>query len=428
MLSAQDTLSTLSRMYASVRALTERLAEPLTAEDQSVQSMPDASPTKWHLAHTTWFYETFILAPNVTGYTHFDPRFTFLFNSYYKQLEGHPIRANRGLMSRPNLDEVREYRRHVDGQMSALLEKPLARELAALIELGLNHEQQHQELILTDIKHALWSNPLHPVYLPLRQEATRNIAAISWIGFDEGLYEIGHSKVSSEGGHNGFAFDNESPRHKVYLYPFGIASRLVTNGEYLAFMADGGYRRPELWLSDGWDAVCAECWESPLYWFREQEDERWQVYTLGGARPLQLEEPVCHISFYEADAYARWAGKRLPTEAEWEVACAGRASRPADAGNLLESERFHPAPAAASEGLQQMFGDVWEWTASPYVGYSGYKPPTGVLGEYNGKFMCNQTVLRGGSCATPRSHIRATYRNFFPPAARWQFMGLRLAE
>ncbi|HVP43725.1 MAG TPA: ergothioneine biosynthesis protein EgtB [Terriglobales bacterium] len=415
MRSATESLSTLARMYTAVRAQTERLAEPLTAEDQAVQSMPDASPTKWHLAHTTWFYETFILAAIVPGYTHFDPRFTFLFNSYYKQLRGHPIRANRGLMARPNLDEVREYRSYVDAQMTGLLDGALTPDMAGLVELGLNHEQQHQELILTDIKHALWSNPLRPAYLPLRDDPQQSAGAISWAGFGEGLYEIGH-------GGNQFAFDNESPRHKVYLYPFRLASRPVTNGEYLAFMADGGYRRPELWLSDGWDMVGANQWDSPLYWAREQE--RWLVYTLGGVRPLGLEEPVSHVSYYEADAYARWAGKRLPTEAEWEVAATACKVE----GNLLERERYHPAATAGSDGLQQLFGDVWEWTASPYVGYPGYKPPAGVLGEYNGKFMCNQMVLRGGSCATPRSHIRATYRNFFPPAARWQFMGIRLAE
>jgi ergothioneine biosynthesis protein EgtB len=323
-------------------------------------------------------------------------------------------------MSRPSLDEVHEYRRHVDAHMSELLDNSLAPEVAALVELGLNHEQQHQELIVTDIKHALWSTPLRPAYLPFR-DSQGSTGAMGWTGFDEGLYEIGHTGP-------GFAFDNESPRHKVYLYPFRLASRLVTNGEYLAFMADGGYRRPELWLSDGWDVVSANRWESPLYWVREQE--RWLAYTLGGVRPLVVEEPACHVSFYEADAYARWAGKRLPTEAEWEVACVGRASRPAPTAedNLLENERFHPTPARGSDGLQQLFGDVWEWTASPYVGYPGYQPPAGILGEYNGKFMCNQMVLRGGSCATPRSHIRATYRNFFPPAARWQFMGIRLAE
>ncbi len=424
MLTAGKPLATLALRYAAVRAQTECLAEPLTAEDQSVQSMADASPTKWHLAHTTWFYETFILAAQLPRYTHFDPRFTFLFNSYYKQLQGHPIRANRGLMSRPNLEEVREYRKYVDARMAEFMEAPATPEVAALIELGLNHEQQHQELILTDIKHALWSNPLHPAYLPLRQPEQKSVPAVSWIAFDEGLYEIGHASAGrpTSSVQDDFAFDNESPRHKIYLYPFRLASRLVTNGEYLAFMADGGYRRPELWLSDGWDLVSANRWEAPLYWVREQE--RWLVYTLGGVQPLVPEEPACHVSYYEADAYARWAGKRLPTEAEWEVAAASARIQ----GNLLESERYHPAPADGSDGLQQVFGDVWEWTASPYVGYPGYQPPAGVLGEYNGKFMCNQMVLRGGSCATPRSHLRATYRNFFPPSARWQFMGIRLAE
>ena len=314
-------------MYAAVRGQTERLAEPLSAEDQSVQSMPDASPTKWHLAHTTWFYETFLLAPHMPGYRHFDPRFTFLFNSYYKQLEGHPIRANRGLMSRPNLDEVREYRRHVDEHMSELLDGKLSDEVSALIELGLNHEQQHQELIVTDIKHALWSNPLHPAYLPLAPERN-DTSQIEWKAFDEGVREIGHSGPS-------FAFDNESPRHKVYVQPFRLASRLVTNGEYLLFMADGGYRRPELWLSDGWDQVCANKWDAPLYWINE--DARWLNYTLGGVRPVESGEPVCHVSFYEADAYARWAGKRLPTEREWEKAA--RSSATSGSGRRARTRR-----------------------------------------------------------------------------------------
>ena len=415
MLSAKESTSTLARMYASVRAQTERLAEPLSAEDQSVQSMPDASPTKWHLAHTTWFYETFVLAPHLPGYRPFDPRFAFLFNSYYKQLQGHPIRANRGLMSRPNLDEVRDYRRHVDGHMSELLEPPVADEVGTLIELGLNHEQQHQELMVTDIKHALWSNPLRPAYLPPRREEAKDVPGLRWVGFEEGVREIGHAGP-------GFAFDNEFPRHKVYQYAFRMASRLVTNGEYLQFIADGGYHRPELWLSDGWDQAGASKWEAPLYWINEEG--RWLVYSLGGVHPIDPAEPVGHVSFYEADAYARWAGKRLPTEAEWEIAASGCTVE----GNLLESERFHPAVATGREELQQVFGDVWEWTSSPYVGYPGYQPPAGVLGEYNGKFMCNQMVLRGGSCATPRSHLRATYRNFFPAHTRWQFMGIRLAE
>jgi ergothioneine biosynthesis protein EgtB len=386
-----------------VRRQTVTLAEPLSAEDQLVQSMPDASPTKWHLAHTTWFFETFILQPNAKTYQPFDPQFTYLFNSYYKQLQGHPIRANRGLMSRPTLEEVAEYRRHVDHWMNEFLAGEVGGDVQDLIELGLNHEQQHQELIVTDIKHALWSNPLRPSYLPSHAVPAGQASAMSWMTFEEGIYEIGHV-----GG--GFAFDNESPRHKLYVQPFRLATRLVSNAEYLEFMNDGGYCRPELWLSDGWEQVCTSGWKAPLYWV--EGENGWSVFTL-------------HASFYEADAYARWAGKRLPSEAEWEIA----ASSCLIEGNLLESGRFQPAAAPSDRiGLQQMFGDVWEWTASPYVAYPRYKPAAGVLGEYNGKFMCNQMVLRGGSCATPQSHIRATYRNFFPPQARWQFMGIRLAD
>ncbi len=406
----------LGDRYRSIRGQTERLAEPLTAGDQQIQSMPDASPTKWHLAHTTWFYETFILAPHVRGYRLFDPAFTFLFNSYYEQLDGHPVRAERGLICRPALELVHEYRKHVDAHMSTLLGDRIPAGLERLVELGLNHEQQHQELILTDIKHALWSSPLRPSYVPGREIEQPAPHEMRWSEFDEGIYSIGHSGA-------GFAFDNESPQHKVYLYPFRIASRLVTNAEYLEFMSDGGYRKPEFWLSDGWDQVCANGWEAPLYWTKEEG--KWTTFTLIGEHAVYPEEPVCHLSYYEADAYARWAGKRLPGEAEWEVACA---TVPIE-GNFLEGGRWGPnAALPASGGIQQMLGDVWEWTASPYVPYPRYKPPAGVLAEYNGKFMCNQMVLRGGSCATPQSHIRATYRNFFPPHTRWQFMGIRLAD
>jgi len=407
---------TLGERFAAIRQTTEGLAAPLSAEDQMVQSMADASPTKWHLAHTTWFFETFILTPHAKDYKQFDPRFPFLFNSYYKQLEGHPSRATRGFASRPTLFEVQSYRQHVNRSMQDLLESGVGQELAGLVELGINHEQQHQELIVTDIKHAFWMNQLRPSYTQTPARTGHESVRQSWREFAEGIYEIGHTGT-------GFAFDNESPRHKVFLQAFRLASRLVTNREYLEFVADGGYRRPELWLSDGWDQVSTNLWSAPLYW--EQHGSDWLVFTCSGMRPLELEEPVCHVSYYEADAYARWAGARLATEQEWEMAAAGYEIT----GNLLDQRSFHPAPATADDSrLQQLFGDVWEWTASPYVGYPGYRPAAGALGEYNGKFMCNQLVLRGGSCATPASHLRATYRNFFPPHARWQFMGIRLAN
>ncbi len=380
-----------------------------------LQPMPDASPAKWHQAHTTWFFETFILLPHATGYRPFDARFTFLFNSYYKQLGGHPVRANRGRMSRPSLEEVQAFRAHVDEHMVALLNVG-GDKIAALLEIGLNHEQQHQELILTDVKYALWVQPLRPVYLPRPAQASGQTSPLCWFDFGGGLHAIGHEGP-------GFAFDNETPRHEEWLRPFRLASRLVSNDEYLSFMQDGGYTRPELWLSEGWDTAIAQDWRAPLYW--EQRDGRWWIATLTGERPVDPAEPVCHVSYFEADAYARWARARLATEAEWEVC----ASRTVMEGNFVEDERYHPAPASPThDSPAQLFGDVWEWTASPYVAYPGFQPAAGALGEYNGKFMCNQIVLRGGSCATPRSHIRATYRNFFPPEARWQFSGIRLAH
>lgn len=401
--------------YSDIRRQTEGLVEGLSADDQMVQSTTEASPTKWHLAHTTWFFETFILLPHVAGYKPFDPRFTFLFNSYYKQLDGHPQRSIRGTFSRPTLEEVQRYRAHVDAAMMEFVSRGTDSRVFELLELGVNHEQQHQELIVTDIKHAFWTNPLRPSYRERGLAGSGAAPALRWINFDEGVCEIGYT-----GG--GFAFDNERPRHRVYLRGFRLASRLVTNAEYLEFMMSGGYRRPELWLSDGWDQACANGWRAPLYW--EDGGGEWQVFTCCGMRPLDLDEPVCHVSYYEADAFARWSGARLPSEAEWEIA----ASEAPPGGMLLESGCFHPAPASPGSALQQMFGDAWEWTSSPYVAYPGYRPPSGVLGEYNGKFMCNQMVLRGGSCATPASHIRASYRNFFPPQARWQFMGIRLAN
>jgi ergothioneine biosynthesis protein EgtB len=403
---------TLRDRFAEIRDTSMRITAPLSAEDQMLQSMSDASPTKWHLAHTTWFFETFILLPHSPGYQVFDPHFQYLFNSYYKQLGSHPNRGSRGLMSRPSLERVHAYRSHVDAGILALLDHA-GDEVATLVELGLNHEQQHQELILTDIKHALWSSPLRPELVSSVVSRTAAVP-LTWIEVEGGIHEIGHAGTA-------FAFDNESPRHEVLLRAFRIASRSVTNAEYLEFMQDGGYRRPDLWLSDGWDKVCAEAWSAPLYWERQEEDPTvWLQFTLDGLKAVDPAEPVCHISYYEADAFARWRDSRLPTEEEWEVAAARIPAR----GSFLRETAARPRVA---EG-PQMFGDVWEWTSSPYVAYPGFKPAEGLLGEYNGKFMVNQLVLRGGSCATPATHIRATYRNFFPPHARWQFSGLRLAK
>jgi ergothioneine biosynthesis protein EgtB len=390
------------------------LCEPLEAEDYILQSMPDASPVKWHLAHTTWFFETFLLLPSLPHYRPFRPEFAFLFNSYYEAVGPRWPRARRGLLSRPTVAEVYRYRAHVDEQMDRLLRRS---DVAPVVMLGIQHEQQHQELILTDLKHAWAANPLRPIY----REATPERGEpppVAWLSFPERLAWIGHDG-------SGFAFDNESPRHQVFVPGFRLANRLVTNADYLAFMADRGYNRPDLWLSDGWAARQAGGWTAPLYW--EERDGEWLVVTLSGQRPPVPAEPVCHVSYYEADAFARWAGARLPTEAEWETAAAGIPL----AGHFQEGNRFHPAavPAVDDHGpLYQLDGDVWQWTASPYVGYPGYRPAAGALGEYNGKFMCNQFVLRGASCATPRSHARRTYRNFFPPDARWQFSGLRLAK
>jgi len=406
--------------YRAVRRCTEELCEPLATEDYVIQSMPDASPVKWHLAHTSWFFETFVLLPNLAGYRAFHPQFSSLFNSYYNAVGPRWPRPQRGLLSRPTVAEVYAYRACVDDGMSRLFRpgqrETLARVTQAVV-LGLHHEQQHQELILTDLKHALAANPLRPAY----RDAVPDQAGarpLEWVAFPECLAEIGHAGP-------GFAFDNESPRHRVFLRGFRLASRPVTNGEYLAFMEDGGYDRPELWLSDGWATCQGRDWKAPLYW--ENQGRDWLMMTLGGLRPVGPAEPVCHLSFYEADAFARWAGARLPAEAEWETAAAA-APR---AGHFLEGGRFHPAAAAAPDDhgpLARLFGDVWQWTASPYLAYPGYEPLAGALGEYNGKFMCNQVVLRGASCVTPRSHARATYRNFFPPDARWQFTGLRLAR
>jgi ergothioneine biosynthesis protein EgtB len=417
-------------LYGEVRQQTLKLVGKLTPEDQMIQSMPEASPSKWHIAHTTWFFETFILVPHMSRYSPFEARFGSLFNSYYKRLGPHPHRSIRGAFSRPSLDEVLAYRAHVDNAIHTLFMRKTSAGLLPLLELGLNHEQQHQELIVTDIKHAFWTNPMRPAYhrnpaaMRLVGSGAKARAPVPWRGFDGGLHEIGHDG-------RGFAFDNEIPRHSVFIEPFGIASRLVTNAEYQVFMADGGYESPELWLSDAWDQVCENNWRAPLYW--ENIGNEWTHFSCHGMQPLDPEEPVCHVSYYEADAFAKWAGARLPTEFEWEIA-AGSVLDSLEvqqvAGNMLEDERYHPARAVpdASPGLQQLFGDAWEWTSSPYSAYPGYRPPAGFEGEYNGKFMCSQMVLRGGSCATPASHIRTSYRNYFAPHARWQFSGIRLAR
>ena len=405
--------------YRAVRETSLALAAPLSAEDCTIQSMPDASPVKWHLAHTTWFFETFVLQAHVPGYTAFDPAYGYLFNSYYNAIgERHP-RPERGMLSRPPLADVLAYRRHVD---DAVEKQKFGPEVLSLIELGLHHEQQHQELILTDVKHLLSRSPLKPAYQkiwPLTQIRAR---APKWIGVAGGLHEIGHR---TDGSAPGFAFDNEMPRHRVWLEDFEIASHPVTHGDFLNFIDDGGYRRPELWLSAGWDMVRARGWQAPEYWVRR--DDRWHTFTLHGEVPVDPNAPLCHVSFFEAEAYARWASARLPTEAEWEVA-ARSAPR---GGNFLESGALHPLALRDDPvpgALAQAFGDVWEWTRSDYAPYPGFRAAEGAVGEYNGKFMCGQYVLRGGSCATPASHIRETYRNFFPPEARWQFSGLRLAR
>ncbi|MFT9848364.1 ergothioneine biosynthesis protein EgtB [Aneurinibacillus sp. REN35] len=409
----------ISSRYSEVRAYTEMLAAPLTIEDYVVQATEDVSPPKWHLAHTTWFFETFILRKYMPGYQVFNSAYQHLFNSYYESVGTYFPRSRRGLLTRPGVEEIYTYRAYVNEHMERLVEQVdegVLAELAPLVMLGLQHEQQHQELLLTDIKYNFSINPLYPVYKERTLAVSHMPEELQWIDIAEGLVEIGHEGV-------GFAFDNESPRHKTWLHKSRIASRLVTNGEYMAFMEDGGYEKPEYWLSDGWATVKEAGWNSPLYW--EMRDGGWWNFTLSGMRPVDANEPVCHVSFYEADAYARWSGKRLPTEAEWEVVFA---EQPIE-GNFSESASYHPtsAKAAANEPVQG-YGDVWEWTQSPYASYPGSQPLPGALGEYNAKFMCNQMVLRGGSCATSHSHIRATYRNFFQPEKRWQFSGIRLAE
>jgi ergothioneine biosynthesis protein EgtB len=411
-----------ARRYQTVRGWTERLCETLSPEDGAIQSMADVSPTRWHLAHTTWFFETFALA-SARDYRPFDDNFSYLFNSYYNSL-GRPFpRSQRGLLSRPGWDTIWEYRRFVDERMLDWLSSAdrWPPQLREVVEIGLQHEQQHQELMLTDIKHVLFFNPQYPAYRAGTWEKRSTVPSQSWRAFDEGLYWTGHAG-------DGFAFDNERPRHRVFLEAFEVGDRLVTCGEYLEFMDDGGYQRPELWLALGWQQMCEARWRAPLYFV--EQDRGWKQFTLAGLTDVDPAAPVCHVSYFEADAYARWAGARLPTEAEWEVASA----QVPLSGNFVDGlfargAAIHPAGSSdVGCASRQMFGDVWEWTASPYVAYPRYAPADGALGEYNGKFMCNQYVLRGGSCATSQNHIRRTYRNFFPPDARWQFSGIRLAR
>jgi ergothioneine biosynthesis protein EgtB len=413
----------LAEHYRQVRTATAALCAPLSAEDFVVQSMPDASPAKWHLAHTTWFWEEFVLQHAADRYQFHDETFRYLFNSYYNTVGPMHSRPSRGLLSRPTVAEVMAYRSRVDERMATLLSGGrISDALARVVTLGLNHEQQHQELLLTDLKHLFSCNPLLPAYIQHAPAAPRAAPAVSYRTFDGGLVDIGHCGA-------GFCFDNELPRHRAYAAPFHIATRAVTNAEFLEFVRDGGYETAAHWLSDGWATVQREGWARPIYWTQSLDGE----FSLTGLRELNPHAPVCHVSCYEADAFARWANARLPTEFEWEIAAAAAPL----AGNFVENQHWHPLPAAAHPApasdadlppLLQMFGDVWEWTQSAYAPYPGYRPVSGALGEYNGKFMVNQLVLRGGSCATPRSHIRSTYRNFFNPAARWQFSGVRLAR
>jgi ergothioneine biosynthesis protein EgtB len=441
--------------FRTVRAATMAFCSPLSPEDMMVQSCAEASPVKWHLAHTSWFFETFVLSEFVAGYQPFDPNFKWLFNSYYRALGEMPEKKLRASFSRPPLDQILAYRRHVDAAIERLLCSHPEDESQRRIVLGLEHEQQHLELAATDIKHAFFTNPLHPAYR-LSPPQLNQIAAgadsisppLNWISFTPGTSArpgiVGIGTTPDPNDIYAFAFDNETPRHPIYLPPFQLASRAVTCAEYLAFIEDDGYARPELWLSEGWDTLQAQGWQAPLYWTRDSHNPSgWSIFTLNGFRPLgELSEtPVCHVSFFEADAFARWSGNRLPTEFEWEFVAAqqskelssftegGGSASPSIHGNFMESGALHPQVGSATAPTpQQLYGDVWEWTQSPYTGYPGYKPLPGALGEYNGKFMSSQIVLRGGSCVTPETHIRATYRNFFSPSTRWQFSGLRLAR
>jgi ergothioneine biosynthesis protein EgtB len=417
---SRGSAANLTHEFARVRARSTELAAPLSAEDACVQSMPDASPAKWHLAHTTWFFETFVLERLEPGFRPFCSEFRVLFNSYYNKVGDKHPRPQRGMLTRPPLAEIQCYRRDVDARLQRLLRDEAAHvSLRDLVILGLNHEQQHQELLLTDVKHLLSLNPLAPAYreqiAPLLPPNAAQSAPLDWVDFAGGVTAIGHRGT-------GFSFDNELPRHDVLLQPFRLGSRLVTNGEYLQFVERGGYAEPQLWLAEGWDWVSQNGLAQPIYWRRDEGT--WKEFTLGGLLPLEPGLPVVHLSYFEADAYARWAGARLPTEEEWERAAAACAI----AGNLADEGVFHTRAAPPGPGLRQMFGDAWEWTQSSYAPYPGFRIGEGAIGEYNGKFMVNQYVLRGGSCATPAGHVRASYRNFFPTSARWQFSGIRLAR
>lgn len=410
----------LGESYLKVRNQTLAFASGLSDADATVQSMEDASPAKWHLAHTTWFFETFLLEPHHSGYRSFDPAYCYLFNSYYEEVGARHPRPRRGMLTRPSLEEIRAYRDHVDRAMADLLESEPVPEILDLVELGLHHEQQHQELLLTDILHLFAQNPLRPAFHPPEPLAVEEgtAAALDWKSYPAAMAAIGHEGA-------GFAFDCEGPRHEAIVRPFKLACRPVLNGEWLEFMADGGYRTPTLWLSDGWTTVNEQGWNAPLYW--EQRDGQWQVMTLRGLQPVDPAAPVCHVSYFEADAFAHWMDKRLPSEVEWEHAAAGVPLE----GNFADSGRLRPKPPVSGQGgsgLQSLFGDVWEWTQSPYTAYPRFKAAAGAVGEYNGKFMNGQYVLRGGSCVTPGGHIRRTYRNFFQPDKRWQFSGVRLAD
>ena len=415
---ATSRAESLCARYRDVRDFSKLLTRDLEAEDCVVQSMPDVSPTKWHLAHTTWFFETFVLKKFVTGYVPAIPEYAFLFNSYYNAAGTMHRRDLRGLISRPTVAESFRYRENIDRQIEKLFgsaSEDLLDEIEPIITLGIHHEQQHQELLVTDIKHVFAHNPLHPIFRKRTEENTQAPLPMSFIHFDETMATVGN-------GNDGFSYDNEGPSHRVLIPGFSLGSRLVTCGEYQRFIEAGGYQRSEFWLSLGWMTVNEQRWEAPLYW--EKRDGTWWHFTLSGFRPVDENEPATHVSYFEADAFANFSGARLPTEFEWERVAQGEAIE----GNFVESERFHPAPATDAEGLTQMFGDAWEWTRSAYSPYPGYRAVPGALGEYNGKFMCNQYVLRGGSCATSQSHVRATYRNFFQPEKRWQFTGIRLAR
>ncbi|KAF0806424.1 hypothetical protein A167_03183 [Alcanivorax sp. S71-1-4] len=415
---AEDAKRSLTAHFNAVRARSEEACAPLDIEDYSLQAMPETSPPKWHLAHTTWFFETFLLAPCVPGYTPFNPAFRYLFNSYYNGIGAQFSRAQRGLLSRPTLAEVLAWRETVNQGVRGLLARGLDEDMQRRLLTGLHHEQQHQELFFTDIQYSLSCNPLKPAYRthPGAWLSGDDIPPLQWHALPEGLYALGAT------GAEDFAFDNETPRHRAFLPAFELASRPVTNGEWLAFMADGGYDDPALWLSDGWTARQQQGWQAPLYW-QHDEHTGWQSFTLYGMQPIDPARPVCHVSAYEADAFARWAGARLPTEYEWEAAAQHLGAR-VDDGHFADDGHYHPRPVRAT----QLLGSVWEWTASSYGPYPGYQPPAGALGEYNGKFMCNQLVLRGGSCVSAAAHIRTSYRNFFYPPDRWQFSGLRLAR